>query len=258
MKSKAAVKVRDYGELIDRYEALLGLCFDGGPAGEIDGMPVYHMRLRGDSPAPQRWLLGAGMHGDEPAGHLAILEFLEQDGEKLQGRVDLDVMPCINPWGYEYDRRENSGGIDINRCFEEEDLEEVRLCKGLLKSERFDLFLEFHEDWEFEGYYLFEVRQEEASRLGPALIDAVRSHGPIYRHPEVEGFPVVDGVVDATPSQLARHNIGNKPLPLWLFRAGVSYHTITSETPSKQWAADARIATHLSIARNCVDLLIPA
>ena len=73
MKSQEAVKLRNYGDLVDRYDALLGRCFDGGPAGEIDRMPVYHMTLRGDSPAPQRWLLGAGMHGDEPAGHLALL-----------------------------------------------------------------------------------------------------------------------------------------------------------------------------------------
>ncbi len=247
--------LRDYGELVERYEKLLNTGWEGGVLGSIDGLPVYHLALHGESPAPFRWLLGAGLHGDEPAGHLALLEFLEQDATGLRDQIDLVVLPCINPWGYVHDRRENSQGIDINRHFEEDELAEVRLCKQLLNGERFDLFLEFHEDWEFDGYYLFETRQENAHRVGPSLIEAVRAHGPIYRHADVEGFPVTEGVVDGTPTILAKHDIGAKPLPLWLFQTGRSQRSITSETPSKEWDMARRIASHVTVARKCVELL---
>lgn len=143
-------ELRDFSQLVDRYEALLRTVYTGAVVGNVEGYPFYHLSPSGDSAAPQRWLLSAGMHGDEPAGHLALLEFLETDAQSLQGRVDLNILPCINPWGYIHDRRENAQGIDINRAFEDKDLAEVRLCKTGLETQHFDLLLEFHEDWEFD------------------------------------------------------------------------------------------------------------
>lgn len=250
-----AVAPRDYGELVSRYENLLCTGFTGGVVGQVDDLPVYRLCLRGRSPTAQHWLLAAGMHGDEPAGHIALLEFLEQDARSLSGRIDLTVLPCISPWGYIHDRREDRQGIDLNRSFERDDVESVRLYRQLLDGETFDLFLEFHEDWEFEGYYLFEVRQDGAPRLGPALIDAVRPHGPIHAHREVDGYPANGGIIDATASLLAAHEIGLRPLPLWLFGTGRCRTSITSETPSKAWTPDQRIGAHLSVARACVHRL---
>jgi hypothetical protein len=132
------------------------------------------------------------------------------------------------------------------------------LLKELFDGEHFDGFFEFHEDWEFEGYYLFECRGEEDPSLGAAIVDRVRPLGPIYNRPEVDEVPVHDGVATATESVLRQmgDEIGLKALPLWLFRSGRAAWTITSETPSRAWDLERRVAAHQVVIDVCLARLM--
>ena len=42
--------------------------------------------------------LCAGVHGDEPAGVLGLLEWAEENARLLSAR-DVLILPCFNPWG---------------------------------------------------------------------------------------------------------------------------------------------------------------
>ena len=90
-------------------------------------------------------LLTSGVHGDEPAGIEAVLRFLESAPSTYPG-FEFVVVPCVNPTGYVRSTRENIRGVDINRPFEADDEEEVRIIKDLLKGECFDCHVDFHED----------------------------------------------------------------------------------------------------------------
>lgn len=252
-----AAPVRDFDALARRLGALAGPGLTCREVGQRSGHSLYRVDVTGTEPAPARVLVAAGTHGDEPAGTEAVLRLLEGDLSHLGGRADLVLLPCINPWGYVHDTRQNADGVDINRSFEDGGAPEAVFVKELLDGERFDLFVEFHEDWEFDGYYLFEC-PGPSEPVGPAIIDRVRRVGPIYDRPAVDEVPIVGGVVIATDDLLQRlgNRIGMKPLPLWLYGTGRARHTITSETPSAHWDLDRRVEAHLAAFEVALERLL--
>jgi len=62
-------------------------------------------------------LVTGGVHGYETSGVLGALEFLETNGLDYIGRLNLLVVPCVSPWGYERINRWNSDAVDPNRNF---------------------------------------------------------------------------------------------------------------------------------------------
>src|SRR5687768_4088372 len=56
--------------------------------------------------------ISSGMHGDEPAGPLAVLRLLEEND--WPDDISLFVIPCFNPGGFVRNTRENEDGIDLN------------------------------------------------------------------------------------------------------------------------------------------------
>src|SRR4051812_14550494 len=56
---------------------------------------AYH---RGARPGAKRLYVSAGIHGDEPAGPLAILQLLRAN--RWPDSIDVWVCPCLNPSGF--------------------------------------------------------------------------------------------------------------------------------------------------------------
>lgn len=245
----------EFGAIADRIEALGDPRLHRERVGHVGGWPFYRLQLRGPGPQAPRWLLTTGTHGDEPAGPLALLDFLESDLDRLAARAHAVILPCINPGGYERGTRENPDGVDVNRAFEDDGAPEAVLCKQALGGEGFDVFVEFHEDWEYDGFYLFECLRR-GRPVGPAVVEAVRPVGPILDRPDVDDVPVVGGVATATEAVLARTEIGQKALPLWLFYHGTD-HTLCMETPSSAWDLPRRVAAHRAALDACLTALLP-
>ena len=82
--------------------------------GEIEACPLLALTRRTPGPRP-RIYLSAGMHGDEPAPPLALLELLQR-GEFDQ-RANWFICPLLNPAGLRRGTRENAGGLDLNRDY---------------------------------------------------------------------------------------------------------------------------------------------
>jgi predicted deacylase len=67
---------------------------------------------------PRRVLISAGIHGDEPAGIESVCTFLESGRYKAHlDEWEITILPCINPYGFENDTRENHENKDLNRLF---------------------------------------------------------------------------------------------------------------------------------------------
>jgi len=109
--------------------------------------------------------LSTGMHGDEPAGPLALLELLEND--LLERDLTFYICPCLNPTGLALKTRENApehGGVDMNRDYIQQQTKEVAGHVRWLESLQPDypeLFISLHEDWESGGYYFYEINCAE-------------------------------------------------------------------------------------------------
>ena len=230
---------RDYGVVVGRLESIKGSRVCKEVLGTAHGYPIYLIRLMAALEDPHRVLISAGTHGDEPAGTEAVLRFLDRDRKPFLDRFEFVLLPCVNPYGYIHRTRENGDGVDINRSFEGDGLAEVRVLKRALQGQRFDLFIEFHEDWEYEGFYLYEERRE--GRLtGPEIIRRVERIGPVNRESSIDGYPACNGVVSP---DLAAAKIGYQALPLYVYKFH-SNHIVTCETPSG-WDMERRIAAHL-------------
>lgn len=132
--------------------------------------------------------LSSGIHGDEPCGPLAILEYLKATA--LPDRYEWVVAPILNPSGLREGTRENAEGIDLNRDFYRQRSSEVQAMTDWWSRRRPHslVHLSLHEDWEAEGFYLYEINTGGHAALGARVVDRiaglfpVQTRGPVDDH----------------------------------------------------------------------------
>ena len=62
-------------------------------------------------------LVTGGVHGYETSGVQGAIAFLQSVAASYRDRVNLLVVPCVSPWGYEVINRWNPNCVDPNRAF---------------------------------------------------------------------------------------------------------------------------------------------
>ena len=215
--------------------------------GTVHGYPIYQVRLVSSARSPRRVLLTGGMHGDEPAGVEAVLQFLERDNTPFLKHFSFSVIPCINPYGYVKNTRETLDGVDINRAFETEDIAEVTIVKKALGQTQFSLTIDFHEDYDATGFYLYEGKRDN-KYIGPDLAAVAKGVGPIDPEDPGEDAPdLAEGVYKVATSW------GTQGLAPYLLHFH-SEHVIISETPTV-WQLQQRTSLHLTILDTALSII---
>jgi protein MpaA len=167
-----------------------------------EGVSLLALR-RGEPEAPRKIYVSAGIHGDEPAGPLAVRQLLAENRWPVDAEVWL--CPCLNPVGFERGVRENADGADLNRDYRDLKTAEIRAhVQWLEQQPRFDFALCLHEDWESHGFYLYERNRDRMPPLAPRIIGAVERVCPIDESPEIEGRAALHGVIDVNDEAEAR------------------------------------------------------
>ena len=237
------MRIRDYGHISQRLAALRGSHIRVDAVGRVETYPFYLVELGTSKVELPAILLTASVHGNEPSGVEAVLRFLERDHGSLLSHFRFLILPCINPTGYIRDLRENSRRIDINRAFEEDNLPEVQIVKEVLSNRQFVCALDFHEDWEAVGFYLYEGRRE-GLLLGEAIIERIKAIGPI--EPDDPGDEGGDG--SDPPRSVGIYPVASS----WGTQGLTSYthkyhseHVLISEAPT-EWEMERRVAAHLA------------
>ena len=130
---------------------------------------------RGDDPTKPLVYLSAGMHGDEPAGPLAVKALL---GKGLSMECRWVICPILNPTGVTACTRDNADGYDLNRDYLRRVTVEVCAHAAWWDCRQApDLFMSLHEDWESEGFYFYEINlREDCPERAHALLDAAAVH----------------------------------------------------------------------------------
>ena len=172
--------------------------------------------------------LSSGVHGDEPAGPLALLEMLENGF--FEQPAHWLICPLLNPVGMTKGTRENGEGLDLNRDYLALKSQEVRAHVPWLQRQPIpDLFISLHEDWESSGFYLYEINIAGAPSAARAVLAAAAQEIPSEPEQVIDGHAVrAAGWIDHPPTaDLPKH----WPEAIFLANrgAGVSY---TLETPS--------------------------
>ena len=85
-----------------------------------DVYPLFATRNRDWNDALPIAVVTGGVHGYETSGVHGALRFLDRNAADYAGRMNLLVVPCVSPWGYERIHRWNPDAIDPNRSFRED------------------------------------------------------------------------------------------------------------------------------------------
>ena len=236
--------MRDYTEITER---LKNLQVPIECIGTAHSYPIHQIRLVASASKPQQVLITGGIHGDEPAGVEAVLQFLARDNTARLKNFSFVIIPCINPYGYVHNTRETSDDVDINRSFETDDIAEVAIIKKALGQTQFSFAMDFHEDYDATGFYLYEGKRDE-QYIGPKLAAAAKAIGSIDPEDPGEDAPnLAEGVYKVANSW------GTQGLAPYLLHFH-SEHVIISETPTV-WSLEQRIALHLTILDTALNII---
>ncbi len=201
---------------------------------------------RGNPQAPNIYL-SAGIHGDEPAGPLALLELVRD--QALPPDANLWICPCLNPTGCRIGTRENADGIDLNRDYKHLRSAEIRAHVDWLRQQPdFDLTILLHEDWEAAGFYLYELNPEGGPSLAEGMVAAAGLVCPVDQAAIIDGRETrAPGIIRPVLDPASRPEW---PEAIWLAqnRTRVSY---TLEAPS-DYPMEARTAALKAAVRHAI------
>lgn len=182
---------------------------------------------RPGGPGATRVYVSAGIHGDEPAGPLAVHHLFAT--QAWPASLDLWVCPCLNPTGFRLNQRESATGDDLNRDYRHLRTAEVRAhVEWLGRQPSFDLTLCLHEDWEASGFYLYELNPDGNRSPSEAVIRAVSEVCPIDASPLIDGREASGGIIRP---QLDPATRADWPEAFYLVQHRTR-HSFTLEAPS--------------------------
>ena len=114
---------------------------------------------------------------------------------------------------------------------------------------RFDLVICGHEDWEAQGFYLYELNLGGRPTLAPAMLTAARRHGPVESATIIDGRPVSEPGIIRPVSDPALRETWPETIYLASQHSSLNY---TIETASAQPLAQ-RLATQAAVIAAAVE-----
>lgn len=214
--------------------------------GEVAGHPLVALTKRTPGPRP-RIYVSAGIHGDEPAPPLALLELIERGA--FDARAVWFICPLLNPIGFTRRTRENAQGVDLNRDYRASKSAEIQVhCRWLKHQPNFDLALCVHEDWESKGYYLYELNPTNRPSLARALIEAVAPVCPIETATVIDGREISEPGIIRPASDPLQRELWPESIYLRAHHTRLSY---TLESPSAFPIAQ-RVAAHAAAIQTAI------
>lgn len=147
----------------------------------LGSYPLYAVRSRTWNPDLPVVLVTGGVHGYETSGVQGALQWLRDEFGRHAEAVNLLMLPCISPWGYETINRWNPDALDPNRQFKPASpAAEAALAMACVAAHgaRVDLHVDLH-----------ETTDTDNSEFGPAK--AARDGKANDRHAIPDGFYLV-------------------------------------------------------------------
>lgn len=111
-------------------------------------------------------LVTGGVHGYETSGVQGALKFVKEEFSRYSDKVNLLVLPCISPWGYETINRWNPKAVDPNRSFgAESQSDEASLAMAFVRQHSGEVLvhIDLHETTDSDNS---EFRPAKAARDG--------------------------------------------------------------------------------------------
>lgn len=196
-----------------------------------------------------RIYLSAGIHGDEPAGPLAVMRLMESGF--FRSSIHWLLCPALNPDGLAAGSRFNGVGHDLNRDYWSRLTPEVRAHAAWLEAMPApDLFISLHEDWETKGFYLYEINLGvDVPERAHAILDAAQPWFSPQSGVDIDGHvPRADGWIY---HEAEADEPEGWPEAIFLAKRGCPL-SFTLETPSHA-RLDHRVSAQVAAVRAAVD-----
>lgn len=217
---------------------------------DADGFPVFAF-LSSALYATGGIYLSAGIHGDEAAGCHGLLKWAEENARSLK-KLPLLILPCLNPWGLQQNRRSDFLGDDLNRAWSRNDKAIIVAVKQLLLGRSLAFSLMLHEDYDAEGIYLYEhlsdkphIGEDILKRAGAFIAPDPRS--------KIEGRNVLKRGLFRFKASSKRFDKMGHPESIFLFE-NYSERCVTFESPS-EFAPEKRVAAHKAAVSEVIDFV---
>jgi len=149
----------------------------------------------------------AGIHGDEPEGVHALIQFLKllEAKPELATGYCLFVYPVCNPTGFEDRTRHARSGKDLNREFWNGSTEpEVKLLQAELMAQSFHGIMSLHTDDSSHGFYGYAHGSTLTQNLIEPALQAAEQFLPRNGNETIDGFRARNGIIrDSFPGVLS-------------------------------------------------------
>lgn len=237
-----------YEDVIKRVEALDRSVVSIGRLGKTCTYDLYALKVGKRTEGRRAILMTGGVHGDEPAGVEAVLQFLEGPVEEYLDDYFFHVVPCANPSGLDAGTRVNGDGQDVNRSMSDDTVPESRLLRQFVNGHRYKVFFDHHEDYEATGYYMYEAEREDRL-IGAEIVEAIKAVGPMDGDENTDeglDLPISEGLYAINPEWRSAG------WSAWAYYE-CSDHVILTETPSTAWDLDRRVKAHAIAQRMTLD-----
>lgn len=166
--------------------------------GEAYELPRYLFVGPRGGDTPIRIGIFAGIHGDEPEGVHALIQFIKllEARPELATGYYLSIYPICNPTGFEDGTRFSRSGKDLNREFWKDSVEpEVRLLQAELLSRSFQGLISLHTDDTSAGFYGIVRGATLTKNLIEPALAAAEQFLPRDERPVIDGFNARNGII---------------------------------------------------------------
>lgn len=193
---------------------------------------IFSLRGGGESRGDGVYL-SAGVHGDEPAGAWALLQWAEGNQELLAG-APIIILPCVNPWGLVNNMRGDEKRRDLNRMFQNESLPFFLSWRKLLGKQQFRVTLNLHEDYDAQGIYVYELAPPDVD-VSDQVFNRIESIIPRESREEIDGRVTSAGMIQRSEGlqRVVDEELeGGCPEAIYLYLNHTEL-ALTFETPSE-------------------------
>ena len=187
---------------------------------------AFRSRLKYSDKAP--WIyLSAGVHGDEPAAVLGLIEWAEKN-ITLIARHPFLIIPVFSPWSFAHNRRHDADDHDPNRNFNIPAYGFMQSWQNFIGDRKLRLALTLHEDYDANGNYVYELSNRNEFRA-EAYLTAASQTIPPDTGKTIEGMSANNGIIRR---KRGIPDMPGQPEAIVLHVAGAKV-TMTFETPSE-------------------------
>jgi hypothetical protein len=212
-------------------------------------------------------LISAGIHGDEPAAVYGLLEFIENKIRRYVPYFNFYIFPCLNPTGFETNKRKNFENFDLNRDFKNTKSTEINLLKKYLleKEQNYKIVLNLHEDNTFDiakgssmkdnpkNFYMYEISKKRDLELGVKIIKKLKNKGAtISKKTRIYNDIAKNGLIKSGGKGDPKYSDENT---FERFSQRFSHLILTPETPTC-WPFQKRIKIQVYFLEAALDELL--